>query len=159
MRGRSLVNMSAIWCLDGTWRTRAGLTMYYLFPNKMYVHLNMLGALMLHMITWEINGTDIVTIHQSGLRDRKVELQEKVTYPARFKDHVLPFPLYSASALERERERESRLMQMHWKQIREDGRNRCSGAKRNTIRELRLKQRRGGAVLIMSKYFILSNIH
>jgi hypothetical protein len=106
MRGRSLVNMSAIWCLDGTWRTRAGLTMYYLFPNKMYVHLNMLGALMLHMITWEINGTDIVTIHQSGLRDRKVELQEKVTYPARFKDHVLPFPLYSASALERERERE-----------------------------------------------------
>jgi hypothetical protein len=69
----------------------------YLFRNKMNVHLNMLGALMLHRITREIDGTDIVTIHQSGLRDMKVELREKVVYPASFRDNFGNTPIFDFS--------------------------------------------------------------
>lgn len=64
------------------------LTTRYFFPNKMNVYLNILGTLMLHRITREINDTNIVTIHQSCLRDRKMEFQKKIMNPTQLIDNI-----------------------------------------------------------------------
>ena len=57
----------------------ARLTSSDLLPNKMDVHLNVFGGLMLDRIAWKVNSTDIVAVHQSSLRKWEMKLQEKIT--------------------------------------------------------------------------------
>jgi hypothetical protein len=45
-----------------------------LFPNKMYVKLNVLGALMMHRVGREIHCTDIVAVNNCGSVNRIVKL-------------------------------------------------------------------------------------
>jgi hypothetical protein len=52
-----------------------------LFPNKMYVKLNVLGALMMHRIGGEIHGTHIVAIDNSGSVNRALKFLHKLSNP------------------------------------------------------------------------------
>ena len=52
-----------------------------LFLNKVYIHLNMLSALMLDGIAGEIDGTNVIAVHQSSLRKGEVKLQKEVAKP------------------------------------------------------------------------------
>lgn len=45
------------------------MTDLHLFMNKMNVHFNMLSTLMLNWVFREINGEDIITIHNGGFQN------------------------------------------------------------------------------------------
>jgi len=64
-----------------------------LFSNKVNVHLNVFSALMMYWITRKVNGTNIITIHQSSQREWKVKLQEKIAKPTRFRYHISSTPV------------------------------------------------------------------
>ncbi|MCI01618.1 hypothetical protein A2U01_0022645 [Trifolium medium] len=80
----------------------ACLTTSYFLPNKMNFHLNMLGTLMLHMITRERNGANIVTIYQRGLRDRKMELHKKIVNPTPLRGNICNTSIFGFSTRTRE---------------------------------------------------------
>ena len=45
------------------------------FPNRMTVHLNMLCALMINMISSNLNSSSVVNIERSRIRLRKTKLR------------------------------------------------------------------------------------
>ena len=49
--------------------------------DKMYINLNMFGPLMLNRVGRQIDGTNIITVDNSGSRKRRVQLTKKVTKP------------------------------------------------------------------------------
>jgi hypothetical protein len=51
--------------------------------NKVKINLNMLGVLVLNGVGAEVDGTDIVTVDQSGPRQGAVELHKQLTKPTR----------------------------------------------------------------------------
>jgi hypothetical protein len=52
-----------------------------LFPHKMYVKFNVLGALMMYWVDGEINRTHIVAIDNSGVVEGTLKLLHKLTNP------------------------------------------------------------------------------
>ncbi|MCI65605.1 hypothetical protein A2U01_0086863, partial [Trifolium medium] len=48
----------------------------------------MLDMLMLHRIIKLIDDIDIVTIHQGGMTNEKMELHKKIANPTRFSDNI-----------------------------------------------------------------------
>ena len=64
------------------------MTESHLFPNKVNVELNMLGAAMMNRIGGEVDGGDVVTIHHGGLVDRTRELLKKLSKPRTLGDRV-----------------------------------------------------------------------
>jgi hypothetical protein len=44
-----------------------------LFPNKVNVYLNMFSVLMMYWIARKVDATNIITVHQSSLRECEVK--------------------------------------------------------------------------------------
>ena len=57
----------------------AEMTKGNILANKMNVHLNMLGTLVLNWIGRQIDRADVVAIDNSGLLQRDMKLDQKVT--------------------------------------------------------------------------------
>jgi hypothetical protein len=53
------------------------------FADKVKINLNMLGALVLNRVGGEVDGADIVTVDQSGLRQGVVQLHKQLMKQAR----------------------------------------------------------------------------
>jgi hypothetical protein len=51
--------------------------------DEVKINLNMLHALVLDEVSGEVDGADVVTIDQSGLRQEAVQLHEQLTKPTR----------------------------------------------------------------------------
>jgi hypothetical protein len=51
--------------------------------DKVKINLNMLGVLVLNKFGGEVDGADVVAIHQSGPRQGAVQLHKQLTKPAR----------------------------------------------------------------------------
>jgi hypothetical protein len=51
--------------------------------DEVKINLNMLRALVLDEVSGEVDGADVVTIDQSGLRQEAVQLHEQLTKPTR----------------------------------------------------------------------------
>jgi hypothetical protein len=54
------------------------------FPNEVEVDLDMLGALMLNRVGGEVDDTDVITVDESDLRERGMELLEELSEPTSF---------------------------------------------------------------------------
>ena len=64
------------------------MTKSYLFPNKMDINLNVLGALMMNRVGGEIDRRDIITVDNRGLVNRRQELMEKLLEPRTLSNDV-----------------------------------------------------------------------
>lgn len=69
----------------------------YFFLNKVNIHLNMFYTLIPQRITKQINGTNIITVYQSTLRERKMKLQYEIEKQTIFNNicNTLVFNLYT----------------------------------------------------------------
>jgi len=64
------------------------MTKSYLFPNKMDINLNVLGASMMNRVGGEVDRRNIVTVDNRGLVNRRQELMQKLTKPGTLGDDV-----------------------------------------------------------------------
>ena len=64
-------------------------------PYEVKVNLHMFRALMLNSVGREVNYTNIVTINQSRLRKRAVELLEKLSKPGGLSNSIGDSPILS----------------------------------------------------------------
>jgi hypothetical protein len=72
--GRPFVKMSANCDVVRTWSTQTWLMAT--LSDKMKINLHMFGALMLNGVGGEVHGADVVTVDESVLRRRTLELME-----------------------------------------------------------------------------------
>jgi hypothetical protein len=58
------------------------------FPDEVEVDLDMFSALMLNRVGGEIDGADVITVDESALRQRGMELLEELLEPTSFRHAV-----------------------------------------------------------------------
>jgi hypothetical protein len=58
------------------------------FPDEVEVDLDMLSALMLNRVGGEIDDADVITVDESALRQRGMELLEELSEPTSFRHAV-----------------------------------------------------------------------
>jgi hypothetical protein len=68
----------------------------------MQINLNVLGPLVLNGVGGQVNGTNIIAVHNSGLLKRAMELVQQLTQPTRLGDSIGATAQYSTSALDLE---------------------------------------------------------
>ena len=74
-----------------------------LFTNKVYIHLNVFGPLVVDRVFREIYSTNVITIYNCGFLDGTVGAPGVSSVANRNSATTFATPRYSASALERDR--------------------------------------------------------
>lgn len=82
----------------------SNVTECHFVTYKVYVYLNMFGALVLDWIGWKIDGTDIIAEDKSVMLERLLQLKEdwRRLHTQVVSTTALATTLYTASALDRE---------------------------------------------------------
>ena len=79
------------------------MTKSHLFPNKMDIQLNMLGPLMMHRVSGEVDRRDVIAVDHCGTVNRARELLKQLAKPRTLGDSVGHRKILSLSTGTRDR--------------------------------------------------------